>query len=74
MLMKYFRNVPFNADQIEKLNQWQSVTPGDFNALYGKARFMPQEKITSEYIITELAQMQQGKNGIQKMIGFSINA
>lgn len=74
LLMKYFRNVPFNADQIEKLNQWQSVTPGDFNALYGKARFMPQEKITSEYIITELAQMQQEKNGIQKMIGFSINA
>ena len=74
LLMKYFRNVSFNADQIEKLNQWQSVTPGDFNALYGKARFMPQEKITSEYIITELAQMQQEKNGVQKMIGFSINA
>ena len=74
LLMKYFHNVSFNADQIEKLNQWQSVTPGDFNALYGKARFMPQEKITSEYIITELAQMQQEKNGVQKTIGFSIDA
>ena len=74
LLMKYFPNASFNADQIEKLNQWQSVTPGDFNALYGKARFMPQEKITSEYIITELAQMQQEKNGVQKTIGFSINA
>lgn len=64
--MKYFRNMSFNADQIEKLNQWQSVTPGDFNALYGKARFMPQGKITSEYIITELAQMQQKKTAYKK--------
>ena len=74
LLMKYFPNASFNTDQIEKLNRWQSVTPGDFNALYGKARFMPQEKITSEYIITEFAQMQQEKNGVQKTIGFTINA
>ena len=69
LLIKYFSSFNFSQEDITALQNYNSVTPGDFNSLYGRIRFMPKENISSEYIITELLNMQKEKNCSRK-IGF----
>jgi ATPase, AAA family len=69
LLTKYFSSFNFSQEDLTALQNYNSVTPGDFNSLYGRIRFMPKENISSEYIITELLNMQKEKTCIRK-IGF----
>ncbi|WP_225969398.1 ATP-binding protein [Treponema pedis] len=62
LFYNYFGSFKFTNRQIEVLEQYHSVTPGDFASLYGRIRFIPQAKINSEYIINELIKMQEEKN------------
>lgn len=69
LLTKYFASFNFSEKDITALQEHNSVTPGDFNSLYGRIRFMNKQSISSEYIITELLNMQKEKNCSRK-IGF----
>ena len=69
LLTKYFASFIFSQENITALQNYNSVTPGDFNSLYGRIRFMSKENISSKYIITELLNMQKEKNCSRK-IGF----
>ena len=69
LLTKYFASFIFSQEDITALQNYTSVTPGDFNSLYGRIRFMSKENISSEYIITELLNMQKEKTCSRK-IGF----
>ena len=69
LLTKYFSSFNFSQEDITALQNYTSVTPGDFNSLYGRIRFMLKENISSEYIITELLNMQKEKTCSRK-IGF----
>ena len=69
LLTKYFASFIFSQENITALQNYNSVTPGDFNSLYGRIRFMNKQSISSEYIITELSNMQKEKTCSRK-IGF----
>lgn len=69
LLAKYFASFNFSKKDIAVLQEYNSVTPGDFNSLYGRIRFRPKENISNEYIITELLNMQREKTFSRK-IGF----
>ena len=69
LLTKYFASCNFSQEDITALQNYNSVTPGDFNSLYGRIRFMSKENINNEYIITELLNMQKEKTCNRK-IGF----
>ena len=69
LLTKYFASFIFSQEDITALQNYNSVTPGDFNSLYGRIRFMSKENINNEYIITELLNMQKEKTCNRK-IGF----
>ena len=69
LLTKYFASFNFSQEDITALQNYNSVTPGDFNSLYGRIRFMSKENISNEYIITELLNMQKEKTCSRK-IGF----
>ena len=75
LLHKFFANYDFDDAQIQNLAKYNSVTPGDFGSLTGKIRFMPKEKVNSDYIVTELAKIQDEKriNGTfcNSKIGFA---
>jgi SpoVK/Ycf46/Vps4 family AAA+-type ATPase len=72
LLEKYFSNYEFSDSQIRYLASYDSVTPGDFGSLSGKIRFIPKEKISSEYIINELVRIQEEKSGkLSRKIGFA---
>ncbi len=69
LLKKYFTQFKFNKTQVEELNAYESITPGDFSTLAQRARFMSSQQLSDGYIITELAQMQKEKQG-SRTIGF----
>lgn len=69
LILKYFREFNFTEEQVELLKKWDTVTPGDFASLQGRIRFMPPEKINSEFIIKELSNLQKEKS-INNLIGF----
>lgn len=69
LLSKYFSEFAFTEEHITMLEKWNSVTPGDFASLHGRVRFMPNEKINSEYIVSELSKIQKEKS-INNRIGF----
>lgn len=72
LLGRFFGGYAFDGRDIRRLSDYGSVTPGDFGALEGKLRFMPQERISPVLIIDELCKMQEEKNGTtSKAIGFS---
>lgn len=62
MLEKYFSAYEFSESQFNRLEHKGSVTPGDFGVLANRMRFMSPEKLTSDYITTELCKMQEDKN------------
>jgi len=61
MLHKYFAGFDFTERQISKLEDYNTVTPGDFGSLSSRIRFMDQEEITSSYILNELILIQEEK-------------
>lgn len=61
LLKKFFEKYNFNENQLKDLLKCNSVTPGDFGALNGKMRFVPKNKLDSEYIINELIKIQDEK-------------
>ena len=61
LLKSYFCNYKFNDTQIKSLVKYNSVTPGDFGSLKSKMRFVPKEKLDSDYIVDELVKIQEEK-------------
>ena len=61
LLKSYFCNYKFNDTQINSLVKYNSVTPGDFGSLKSKMRFVPKEKLDSDYIVDELVKIQEEK-------------
>ena len=72
LLESYFFNYEFNDLQIKNLVKYNSVTPGDFGSLKSRMRFVPKEKLDSDYIVNELLKIQEEKrlNG-GAQIGFA---
>jgi SpoVK/Ycf46/Vps4 family AAA+-type ATPase len=72
LLKSFFCNYKFNDLQIKNLVKYNSVTPGDFGSLKSRIRFVPKEKLDSDYIINELVKIQdeKQKNG-GGQIGFA---
>lgn len=71
LLKKFFGSFTFDDWQINQLAAYTTVTPGDFNAVAGKIRFMKMDEITSDRIIEDLCMLQEEKNGSsKKTIGF----
>ena len=72
LLGRFFADLSFTDRDIRTLAGYGSVTPGDFGALEGKIRFMPQDKISPAMIIDELCEMQEEKDCAGGMrIGFA---
>ena len=61
LLGKFFRNYDFDEKSLEKISAYGSCTPGDFGALSGRVRFIPKAKLSSEYIVNELCNIQKEK-------------
>lgn len=71
LLCRFFSAYQFTPEQRNSIEQYESVTPGDFASLAGKIRFMPSEKINSEIIISELCKIQAEKScNNTRRIGF----
>lgn len=73
LLKSFFGKYKFNDGQIQELAKFNTVTPGDFGSLKNKMRFIPQEKLNSEYVVSELLKIQDEKrmNGGGAKIGFA---
>ena len=73
LLKSFFGKYKFNDGQIQKVAKFNTVTPGDFGSLKNKMRFIPQEKLNSEYVVNELLKIQDEKrmNGGGAKIGFA---
>ena len=52
----------FTEEMLASLIKQDSVTPGDFGTLRSKIRFMAKDKITPEFIIQELKNIQKEKH------------
>ena len=72
LLEKYFGGFKFSESEVEALYHLESVTPGDFNVISSRIRFMNPEEVNKEYIVRELTVLQQEKNGSAafRKIGF----
>lgn len=70
LLKKYFSDFNFPKEDVEKLCDFKSVTPGDFGNLFSRLRFLNPEEVTYKYIIDELCKMQEEKGYGKKTIGF----
>lgn len=70
LLSKYFPQFEFDNKVIQSLCRYDSVTPGDFENISSRLRFMRPEKVTSEYIIQELCKAQEEKVYGKKTVGF----
>lgn len=58
---------------LSQLLRYNSVTPGDFNRVAGKIRFMDEEEISDQMIIDELCFIQEEKAGSNcSHIGFAV--
>lgn len=71
LLSKYFETFEFNQNILDKILKYETVTPGDFEQLYGKIRFMAKDLVSPESIINELCKIQEEKEVNHKSIGFS---
>lgn len=63
MLQRYFSAWDFTEKQLERLERFSSITPGDFGVLAGRIRFMNPDQLSAEYITGELCKMQNEKDG-----------
>lgn len=64
LLKKYFCAYKFTDAQVSRIESYGSVTPGDFGAVQRNVRFMAQEDISADYIISELTARQESKDGV----------
>ena len=71
LLVKYFSQFDFKEEDIRKISNYQSATPGDFGNLSSRLRFMNQEKVTETYITDEICKMQEEKEYDKRSIGFN---
>ena len=71
MLEKYFPNFHLSNKEVEELEDSESVTPGDFGALSSRIRFMNPDDINSEYILSELKNLQIEKKKQWKDEGYT---
>lgn len=71
LLGSFFGQYKFEDAQVSSLAKYDTVTPGDFGSLKSKLRFVSKDKISSDYIIGEMLNIQKEKlcNGSGK-IGF----
>ena len=67
---RYFGKTMFSEEQLCRLEQYESVTPGDFGVLADRVRFMSADDVSAEYITEELCKMQDEKNSSGRRIGF----
>ena len=72
LLGRYFVDMVFEEKEICRLEEMNSVTPGDFSVLASRVRFMDEGERTAGYIIDELCKIQEEKEGGHKTIGFSV--
>lgn len=75
LLGKYFSQFDFSEDEIENLDRYNSVTPGDFNSLSERIRFMNPSDINSKFVLEELERIQREKNSFKesnRSIGFCL--
>ena len=72
LLGRYFAGMVFEEKEICRLEEMNSVTPGDFSVLASRVRFMDEGERTARYIIDELCKIQEEKEGGHKTIGFSV--
>lgn len=72
LLESYFPDFIFTYKEIERICNYNSVTPGDFGNIQSRLRFLREDRISSQYIIQELCKMQEEKNEGTKKIGFGI--
>lgn len=72
LLGRYFADMVFEEKQVRRLEEMNSVTPGDFSVLASRVRFMDEGERTAGYIIGELCKIQEEKEGGHKTIGFSV--
>ena len=71
LLEKYFSAYSFTTENICQLDQYKSLTPGDFSRLAETIRFMNPNDISSEVIVEELKKIQEEKNpSAKKRMGF----
>ncbi|WP_294430278.1 AAA family ATPase [uncultured Treponema sp.] len=71
LLKRYFPSIIFNEKQVDSLDRYDSVTPGDFGSISGRVRFMAPAKVTADYITGELIELQKEKDGKSgSVIGF----
>lgn len=61
LLKSFFGNYKFSEEQIKSLTRRNTVTPGDFGSLKSKIRFVPKDRLNSEYVINELLKIQDEK-------------
>ena len=61
MAERYFPAWHFSNSEIEELEDFESVTPGDFGSLCSRIRFMNPDDINTEYLLSELKKMQEEK-------------
>ena len=73
LLYKYFAAYEFTNSQIKELCYYNSVTPGDFGRLASRIRFLDEEEINSDFIISELCDIQKEKKDedFSNKIGFT---
>lgn len=73
LLKRFFGKFEFSDLQVSSLEEFNSITPGDFGSLAGRIRFVDAEQISSEYIINELSEIQKEKNGNtpKRRVGFA---
>lgn len=72
LLGRYFADMVFEEKEVRRLEEMNSVTPGDFSVLASRVRFMDEGERTARYIIDELCKIQEEKEGSHKTIGFSV--
>jgi len=72
LLGRYFADMVFEEKEVRRLEEMNSVTPGDFSVLASRVRFMDEGERTAGYIIDELCKIQEEKEGGHKTIGFSV--
>ena len=73
LLNTYYPVLDFSDAQLKLLEEFASITPGDFGQLSARSRFYPKDKLTAQRIIDELVSVQNEKkmnHGAADKIGF----
>lgn len=58
---RYFPELKFSEDQVEKVAKYKTATPGDFASVHGRYRFINKDEQTAKCITEELETLQKEK-------------